>query len=388
ARQWNHQYVGTEHLLLGLADTDNGVLARLLGEHQVDAAQLRAAVEALVRADEPRQDALAKLPLTPRAQHALDLADADARFLQQDAVRPEHLLCGLVREPEGVAGQALRSLGLEPNQLAAGVYRERLAQMKFVERIARPVRAGVKRKRKVRDELLAHLTAVYEEELDRLRDPAAAMSAATERFGNPAELTAELESALPRSARREFYSEKWFGWRRGDSAARYLARSAAIVFVVLAVSLGLGGAAILWSNGWDSSAWIAIRPMLALVIITPLDVFAIGYLHFKLRDTIFGVFGARRSKWRELALGMSIAVVALVSWLFFVALAAWDLMAAKSMAIPLSVAGAGIALSAYITARWFGPIQIRDVMWELLELDLTDDRTSGRANGLDTSAEM
>ncbi|MGE3244365.1 MAG: Clp protease N-terminal domain-containing protein, partial [Pirellulales bacterium] len=42
ARQWNHQYVGTEHLLLGLADTDNGVLARLLGEHQVDAAQLRA----------------------------------------------------------------------------------------------------------------------------------------------------------------------------------------------------------------------------------------------------------------------------------------------------------------------------------------------------------
>ena len=69
--------------------------------------------------------------------------------------------------------------------------------MKIVERIVRPVRASTPRKRKMREELLAHLSAIYDQELAKLGKPASALEAASRRLGDPAELARELEDALP-----------------------------------------------------------------------------------------------------------------------------------------------------------------------------------------------
>src|SRR4051812_26791862 len=67
----------------------------------------------------------------------------------------------------------------------------------IVERAVRPVRAGVGRKRKMREELLAHVSAVFAQERARLGDDAAALSRTTERFGDPAELTRDLQASVP-----------------------------------------------------------------------------------------------------------------------------------------------------------------------------------------------
>ncbi len=310
-----------------------------------------------------------KLPFTPRAKRAIELANEDVQFLQQDRIGPEHLFFGLLREKEGVAGQVLTSLGLEPAMVAERVFNHRLMQMKLVERIVRPVRAGTAYKRKMREELLAHLTAIYEEELTRLRDPGAAMHAAVGRFGEPAHLTSELESALPVSARLDYYSERWFGWRAPESAAGYLRRVAARLFLLLAMVCVLLGAMMLWSIGWNSDDWIGLRQLIALVLLTPADVFLLGWLHFKLRDTLFGVFGSRKSRGIVILWAMLIAFVTMLSGVTFVALAEWDLAAAKQLAVPFCAAGLGIAIAAFFTALMTGPTQIRDTLWACMDID-------------------
>ena len=74
-----------------------------------------------------------------------------------------------------------------------------LKELKIVvERAVRPVRATMTRKRRIREELLAHLTAIFEEEAARLGDEQAALERAAERFGDPAELTPELQQSVPR----------------------------------------------------------------------------------------------------------------------------------------------------------------------------------------------
>ncbi len=136
---------------------------------------------------------------------------------------PEHILLGLMREPDGVAGQALRNLGLETQQIVGEVFRTLLEQMKIVERAIRNVPAGVAWKRKRREELLAHLIEIYDEELERSHDPVVAMKQAARRFGDPAELTAEFSASLTAAERRAFYIERWFGWQAPESVARLLA---------------------------------------------------------------------------------------------------------------------------------------------------------------------
>lgn len=81
-----------------------------------------------------------------------------------------------------------------------------LALMKIVERAVRPVRANTIRKLKIRDELLAHLTAIYDEELTRLDDPALAVAAAAKRFGDPTELTDELQQTVPRRSQKNCWT--------------------------------------------------------------------------------------------------------------------------------------------------------------------------------------
>ena len=206
ARALNHEYIGTEHILLGLIQEGSGTVSDLLKTFGVDPSEIRHEIEGLVQRG-PNSIAAGTIPLTPRARRVIACASDEVKFMNEASVGPEHLLLGLFREPDGVAGRALRNLGLQISQVVTEVFRIRLEQMKIVERAVRPVPAGTAWKRKTREELLTHFTSIYDEEQERLRDSAAAMREAVKRFGDPTELAHEFTGALPASERRSHYVE-------------------------------------------------------------------------------------------------------------------------------------------------------------------------------------
>src|SRR5688572_6612171 len=213
ARGLQHEYVGTEHILLALL-VERPLTLTALG---LTAEDVRREVEKLVLRGRAAIPPDVELPLTPRAKRVIDHAKLEAVAHSQNAIEPEHLLVGLIHESEGVAGQLMRGLGLDLAQVRRESLKLRLAQMRIVESAVRPVRVGTKCKRKMREELLAHLSHIFEEELSRLGDPQTALAEAARRFGDPAQLAAELQRALPASERRNYHVERWFGWRAPES---------------------------------------------------------------------------------------------------------------------------------------------------------------------------
>ncbi len=112
AQRFNHEYIGTEHVLLGLVKEGSGVGANVLRNLGVDLAKVRMEVEKLVKAG-PDMVTMGKLPKTPRAKKVVEYAIEEARNLSHNYVGTEHLLLGLLREQEGVAAQVLMNLGLK-----------------------------------------------------------------------------------------------------------------------------------------------------------------------------------------------------------------------------------------------------------------------------------
>ncbi len=112
AQRFNHEYIGTEHILLGLVKEGSGVGANVLKNMDVDLRKVRLEVEKLVKAG-PEMVTMGKLPQTPRAKKVIEYAIEEARSLNHNYVGTEHLLLGLLREHDGVAAQVLRNLGLK-----------------------------------------------------------------------------------------------------------------------------------------------------------------------------------------------------------------------------------------------------------------------------------
>ncbi|HEV3162400.1 MAG TPA: ATP-dependent Clp protease ATP-binding subunit [Isosphaeraceae bacterium] len=112
AQRFNHEYVGTEHVLLGLVKEGSGVAANVLKNLDVDLRKIRTEVEKIVQAG-PDMVTMGKLPQTPRAKKVIEYAIEEARNLNHNYVGTEHLLLGLLREQEGVAAQVLMNLGLK-----------------------------------------------------------------------------------------------------------------------------------------------------------------------------------------------------------------------------------------------------------------------------------
>ena len=110
AQRLNHNYIGTEHLLLGLVREENGVAVRVLRELGVDPKQVRERVERTV--GRGQRAMYGKLSLTPRTKRVIELAVDEARRLGHHYIGTEHLLLGLVRAGEGVAVDVLRGLGV------------------------------------------------------------------------------------------------------------------------------------------------------------------------------------------------------------------------------------------------------------------------------------
>ncbi len=112
AKRFNHDYIGTEHILLGLVREGEGVAAAVLASFGLSPDKVRLEVEKLVQPG-PTTVVSGDLPFTPKAKKVIELAMEEARALGHNYIGTEHLLLGLIREGEGVASQVLMNLGLE-----------------------------------------------------------------------------------------------------------------------------------------------------------------------------------------------------------------------------------------------------------------------------------
>ena len=110
AQRFNHNYIGTEHILLGLVRETEGVAARVLSNLGVELTKVRSAVEFIIGRGE--KSVPGEIGLTPRAKKVIELAVDEARRLNHSYIGTEHLLIGLLREGEGVAAGVLESLGV------------------------------------------------------------------------------------------------------------------------------------------------------------------------------------------------------------------------------------------------------------------------------------
>lgn len=119
ARQLRHDYIGTEHILLGLA-ADDGTAAAVLTDMQIDLSVVRAEVERLIGRGE--KEPTGHVPFTPRAKKVLELSLREAMNLRHNYIGTEHLLLAVVREGDGVAAQILTAQGADAARVRKAVH--------------------------------------------------------------------------------------------------------------------------------------------------------------------------------------------------------------------------------------------------------------------------
>ncbi|MFT7077309.1 MAG: ATP-dependent Clp protease ATP-binding subunit ClpC, partial [Planctomycetota bacterium] len=112
AQRFNHEYLGTEHILLGLVQEGSGVAANVLKNMGIDLNKIRMEVEKIVKTG-PSMVTMGQLPFTPRAKKVLELSMEEAGNLGHNYIGTEHLLLGLIKENEGIAAQVLLNLGVK-----------------------------------------------------------------------------------------------------------------------------------------------------------------------------------------------------------------------------------------------------------------------------------
>ena len=110
AQRFNHNYIGTEHILLGLVRETDGTAAKVLASLAIELGKVRSAVEFIIGKGETTSGG--EIGLTPRAKKVIELAVDEARRLNHHYIGTEHLLIGLMREGDGVAAGVLESLGV------------------------------------------------------------------------------------------------------------------------------------------------------------------------------------------------------------------------------------------------------------------------------------
>jgi ATP-dependent Clp protease ATP-binding subunit ClpC len=121
AQHFNHSYIGTEHILLGLVREDEGIAAKVLLNLGVGLSKVRSAVEFIIERNE--KPSTGEIGLTPRAKRVIELAIDEARSLGHNYIGTEHLLLGLLREGEGIAASVLDSFGISLERARAEIVR-------------------------------------------------------------------------------------------------------------------------------------------------------------------------------------------------------------------------------------------------------------------------
>ncbi|MCF6147952.1 MAG: ATP-dependent Clp protease ATP-binding subunit [Candidatus Kuenenia sp.] len=116
ARRFNHEYIGTEHILLGLVKEGSGVAANVLQNLDIELKKIRLEIEKIVQSGSDLVS-VGQLPFTPRVKKVLEYAMEEARAMGHNYIGTEHLLLGLLKEQEGVAAQVLLNLGVKPEEV-------------------------------------------------------------------------------------------------------------------------------------------------------------------------------------------------------------------------------------------------------------------------------
>lgn len=111
AQRFNHEYIGTEHILLGLVKEGTGVAANVLKNRSIDLGRIRLEVEKIAQAG-PDMVQMGKLPQTPAAKKVIEFAIEEARNFNDIYVGSEHILLGIIREDEGIGALVLKNLNL------------------------------------------------------------------------------------------------------------------------------------------------------------------------------------------------------------------------------------------------------------------------------------
>ena len=120
AQRFSHDFIGTEHILLGLVQEGSGVAANVFKNLDVDSGKIRAEIERQVQTGHAMVQ-MGQLPFTPRAKRVLELCREAAKELRHNYIGTEHLLLGLIREEQGVAATVLKDLGLVLEDVRAEV---------------------------------------------------------------------------------------------------------------------------------------------------------------------------------------------------------------------------------------------------------------------------
>ncbi len=165
AERMQHNYIGTEHLLLGLMREEGGVAGKVLRDLGLEPGRVEELVERLTRASTRNQPA--KLDLSPGTKRVLELAFDEARRMGHHYVGTEHLLLGLVRQSEGVAIEVLKRLGVSPEEVrrqTRKVLQESPVQPQANQEEQRPRRTSRQEKTPLVDQLATDLTALAQED--------------------------------------------------------------------------------------------------------------------------------------------------------------------------------------------------------------------------------
>ena len=117
AQRLRSEFVGTEHMLLGILLEGEGVAAKVLKNVGIDYKRVRQQIEMLVPPPAGPEPSLGQLPFSPRSRKAIELAAEASEVLGHDAIGTEHLLIGLIEEAEGIAAQVLSELGHGPDEV-------------------------------------------------------------------------------------------------------------------------------------------------------------------------------------------------------------------------------------------------------------------------------
>ena len=217
AQRFNHEYIGTEHILLGLVKEGSGVAANVLKNLDIDLRKIRLEVEKIVQSG-PDMVTMGKLPQTPRAKKVIEYSIEEARNLNHNYVGTEHLLLGLLREQEGVAAQVLMNLGLKLEEVREEVLNLLGHNMPTEESGGSGGGTGERQASKGKSKTPAldsfgrDLTELARQgKLDPGHRPGQRDRAASSRFSAAARKTIPSSSAKPASARPPS-SKDWPSW--------------------------------------------------------------------------------------------------------------------------------------------------------------------------------
>src|SRR5918912_3803048 len=162
AQRLNHNYIGTEHVLIALTRDEEGVAGKVLREFGLDAARVRQVIEDIVGRGQAGPGT--RLSLTPRTKRVIELAVDEARRMGHHYIGTEHLLLGLIREGDGIAVNVLKSLGVSPDKVRSNLAREVMnaAPSQYESSSSSSKKRG-ESKTPLLDQLAVDLTALAEE---------------------------------------------------------------------------------------------------------------------------------------------------------------------------------------------------------------------------------